>query len=256
MDLDAAATELYALTPDDFIAARSDAAKAARAAGDRELAAEITKLRRPTQPAWMVNQLVRRERAAVDQLLDLGDELRAAQQALDAAELRRLASRRTELIDQLGRKATQLTTAAGRQATEQVQREVEATLAAAVADPESAAAVREGRLTTALAYAGFGTLELSAGPPRLRVVKPPAPSNAVAETQTRADRQRAEAELRLRQTELDAASRVLARAEQRERELAGALHEARDEVAAARQARDESEAARSRAAERLSRIRE
>ena len=40
------ADELYRLPPEDFTAARDEAAKAARAAGDKEAAAELKALRR------------------------------------------------------------------------------------------------------------------------------------------------------------------------------------------------------------------
>ncbi len=46
-----AADELYALPPGDFRAARDERADEARAAGDKELAAAIRKLRRPTVSA-------------------------------------------------------------------------------------------------------------------------------------------------------------------------------------------------------------
>ncbi|WP_432171865.1 hypothetical protein [Streptomyces sp. 1222.5] len=55
MDLDAVADELYALAPSVFTAARDESAQAARAAGDRKLAEEIRRLRRPTLSAWASN---------------------------------------------------------------------------------------------------------------------------------------------------------------------------------------------------------
>ena len=51
------ADELYALTPAEFTAARDERARQVRAAGQRDEAAAIKKLARPTASAWLVNQL-------------------------------------------------------------------------------------------------------------------------------------------------------------------------------------------------------
>ncbi|MFI9549933.1 hypothetical protein ACIHAR_39560 [Streptomyces sp. NPDC052016] len=72
MDLDAVADELYALPPGEFTAARDEHAKAARATGDRELADQTRRLRRPTQAAWASNLLVREDPDEVERLLQLG----------------------------------------------------------------------------------------------------------------------------------------------------------------------------------------
>ncbi len=60
VDLDTVGTELYGLRPTEFTAARDAQAAAARRGGDRELAAAIKKLRRPTPAAWLVNLLAPR----------------------------------------------------------------------------------------------------------------------------------------------------------------------------------------------------
>ncbi|MFV0138119.1 hypothetical protein ACLGIH_34035 [Streptomyces sp. HMX87] len=61
MDLETVSDELYGLRPGDFTAARNERAKAARSAGDRELAEQIRRLRRPTLAAWAGNLLVRQQ---------------------------------------------------------------------------------------------------------------------------------------------------------------------------------------------------
>jgi len=48
-DLEAAARELYALAPEEFVAARTRLVREARAAKDRALATEIGALRKPTR---------------------------------------------------------------------------------------------------------------------------------------------------------------------------------------------------------------
>jgi hypothetical protein len=96
-----AARELYARPPDDFMARRAELAEAARKAGEGAAATAIGKLRKPTVGAWLVNALVLDDPSVVDQLIDLGERLRAAQDALDAGKLRELSDERRKLVDKL-----------------------------------------------------------------------------------------------------------------------------------------------------------
>jgi hypothetical protein len=180
MDLDAAADELYGLVPDRFTARRTELATEARSAGEADLAKEIGKLRRPTVVAWIVNALVRTHPGEIDRLLGLGDELRAAQRDLAGDAMRELsAQRRTVVADLVGRARSEAA-GAGHRAGDGTLRDVQATLDAALADRNAGAAVRSGRLITALSYSGFGEVDLSdavAAPsarPRLSVVRSPA----------------------------------------------------------------------------------
>ncbi|MBO0788916.1 MAG: hypothetical protein J2P33_22885, partial [Actinobacteria bacterium] len=93
-----AADELYAIPPAGFTAARNERARQAREAGDRDLAAAIAGLRRPTASAWLVNLLSREAPDQVSRLLELGEELREAQQALAGDRLRELSGRRRQLV--------------------------------------------------------------------------------------------------------------------------------------------------------------
>jgi hypothetical protein len=158
---------LYTLPPERFIAARDDAVAAARKAGDRAGAAAIGRLRRPTVAAWLVNLLARERPELIDELFELGDALRAAQHELRGEEMRELSIRRRAAISALVGQARQLARTAGRSGREALPlAEVEATLAAALAEPEIAEAVRAGTLTKATGYAGFGETPK----PRLRVI--------------------------------------------------------------------------------------
>ena len=98
------ADELYGLTPAEFIPRRDALAAEARKAGDRALAAEIKKLRRPTTGAWLANVLARQRRDQVAQLLDLGAALRQAQASLATSELRRLSQERHAVLSELEQK--------------------------------------------------------------------------------------------------------------------------------------------------------
>jgi hypothetical protein len=164
-DLEDAATQLYALTPEEFVGARTALVKRARAARDRELATAIGALRKPTRVAWLVNLLARDDPAAIGALLDLGDALRAAQEQRDGAALRNLSAQRRKAIDALVRRGTALGRDAGHPPTESTLNEVAQTLQAALGDPAVAEQVRGARLAGAAVYGGFGgPAEASAEP--------------------------------------------------------------------------------------------
>ena len=144
MDIDAVADHLYGLPPDEFTAARD---QAARDATDADTRKAVKALRKPTAAAHAVNALVRNRTDDIDALLALGEDMRAAMGG-DPDEVRRLTAERRNLIGDLV--DPDLPTA--------TQQDVTATLEAATADPQLAAAVRSGRLVKPLRYAGFGAM--------------------------------------------------------------------------------------------------
>lgn len=169
--------QLYTLQPEEFVAARDAAAKAARADGDADAAAQLKALRRPSVSAWLVNRLVREQGDLVEQLLDLGPELARAQAQGQGDELRALGAQRRELVDAVVRQAVAL---AGRDVTAAVRDEVSSTLETALADPGAAEAVRSGMLVRALSYAGFGGVDLEGAVARTSTSSAPRKPKAVA----------------------------------------------------------------------------
>lgn len=147
--------QLYLLPPEEFTAARDAAAKAARA--DADAVKALKALRKPSVAAWLVNRLVAEQRTLVDQLLDLGPALAAAQAQGDGDELRALGGQRRALVDAVVATAVGL---ADRPVSASVRDEVASTLEAGLSDPGAADAVRSGRLVRALSYAGFGGVDL------------------------------------------------------------------------------------------------
>ncbi|MCM6773022.1 hypothetical protein NDR87_04785 [Nocardia sp. CDC159] len=183
MTLEEVTRELYGLDPGEFVRARDAQVKAARTAGDRELAAAIGKLRRPTVAAWAVNLLARAAGEEVGALLNLGAALRDAQRRLSGDELRTLTSQRQQVVNALSHKAGQLAETHGRPLGEAVLREIGQTLHAALADSDVAEQVRNGTLTTPANYEGFGpsgpTLTAAPEPPP-SPPQPPADRDAAA----------------------------------------------------------------------------
>lgn len=161
MDLKTAADELYALSPDDFIERRKQLVAEARQARDRELATQINQLRRPTRSAWLINLLARHESEAVTALLELGAALQDAQQRMAGDELRQLSAERRKTVDTLARRAIELGREQGYSAPEGAVQEVGQTLQSGLGDPEIADLIRDGHLTQAVTYGGFGPTDLA-----------------------------------------------------------------------------------------------
>ncbi|MGW9184791.1 hypothetical protein [Agromyces sp. NPDC055661] len=242
--LTAAADELYALVPEEFTAARNARAKDVKV-DDRALSQRIGEFRKPSPAAWILNQLVREQPDAVDELLDLGADLRDAQAAGDGRTLTTVGAERRQLIAGLLRQATHIADAADRSPSRAVLDEVEQTLIAATVDEAAGEALRTGRLTRGLQAVGFEAVELdgavageasAARPRKPRAAKPSTASGAAKkggktkkrdesdeqaqadaaaerEAAARAAREQADADVEDAKGRLDAAEKALAEAE-------------------------------------------
>lgn len=195
---------LYEAPPEGFVAARGAAIEQARQAGDRETAKRLAALKKPTVAAWVVNLLALRRPDLIEELVELSGALREAQRGLDGDQLRELTAQRRQVVSALVGAARRLALAAEPGAKLPLG-EVEATLTAALAEPEIAAQVRTGRLIRAASYAGFGEVPR----PRLRLVTDEAATDGDEEAvvvdfpdqQQQSTRERAAAERRRREHE-------------------------------------------------------
>jgi hypothetical protein len=152
-DLDAEIRGLYAGPREAFVRERDAMAKARAAAGDAEGAARIRGLRKPTVPAWALDRLAHEDPEAVRDLVALGERLRTAQRRAlsggDAEALRAALEERRRKVAALTRRASEILEKAGIGAASH-RGDLVATLEAAAADEESAAALLAGALATAL----------------------------------------------------------------------------------------------------------
>jgi hypothetical protein len=156
------AAELYALPFDDFVAARTAAAKdAAAVEGQRTRAADVRSLPKPSVAAWTVNMLASRRPEILRELAGLGLSMRAAQSSLDAPELRRLGVERRQLLGSAVKEAKAAAAEQGRKISAAIAAEVEGTLRAATADEGAAAAVQSGCLLRSLSADGVDVVDLS-----------------------------------------------------------------------------------------------
>ena len=172
VDVAAAALELYGLPPEDFTAARNQAAKQANDAGDHTAGVALKALRKPTLAAWLANLLVRTDPAGVDELTKLGENLRAAHGAGDRRRLRELTLQRHGLVRKLVTTARTHARAQGHTVSTPTEQRLTETLDAAVIDPSAAQLLRTGQLTSALRHVGFGVVDETGDPAHLPPIQP------------------------------------------------------------------------------------
>ncbi|MDG4822807.1 hypothetical protein O7635_13205 [Asanoa sp. WMMD1127] len=243
--------ELYTAPPDGFIAARDDLVAEAKAAGQKDRAKQLGKLRKPTVAAWVVNLLAIRKPELIDQLVELSAALRSAQRELKGDALRELTRQRRDAVNALVKEAVSLATKAdpGNRGKLPVA-DVEATLTAAVSDAEVAEQLRSGRLVRAASYAGFGEVPR----PQLRLVtdEPPEPAPAeedgrgakrAAEAERAAQKRAAQRELHAAQTEEKSTAKELDKATKAEADGVAAVERAEAALQAAERARADADAA-------------
>jgi hypothetical protein len=172
--------DLYGLPLDRFVPERGALARALRADGRREQAAEVAGLRKPSVVAWAVNQLVRTQGRALAELYDAGDKLREAQAAVlagrgDARSLHAAADRERVAVDALVIAARGLLTSEGHELSASTIDRVAETVHAAALDDDARVQVRQGRLERELRHVGLGVGPAAApgAPAPAPAVRPP-----------------------------------------------------------------------------------
>ena len=211
---------LYGLPLDEFTRERNELAKRLRAEGESEASEAVRKLKKPSLPAWTVNQLVRRHRKEVRRLLDADERLREAHEGLlsggERKALSDAAAKERELVGGLVEKAEPLLSEGGSPSPANLER-VRNTLHAAALDEELRGELEAGRVVSDREPAGLGPF-------------------AAAEAGGRPTRQAREQRSELRQ-----ARRREEQAEKRLQSAERALERARVEAEEAHEARRRSE---------------
>jgi hypothetical protein len=257
--VDDVAGRLYSLPLEDFTRERDAAARELRKAKERDAAAVVAKLPKPTQAAWAANALAREHRDLVDDLLAAGDDLREAQEAAVAGHgadaLRDAAATERAAVDALMTVAKDLEPG-GRKPTTATLEKLRTTLEAVATDDDVRAALEAGRVVEDAEGGGaWGLLagaDAPAAPPRKPRAKKrakPASKKEAADRQAaeerlreeRERRQRLETELREARAERRSRERELERAEKAADRAAGRLEAA---LAAAEEAREQAEEAK------------
>ncbi|SDF10706.1 hypothetical protein SAMN04487781_0295 [Cellulosimicrobium cellulans] len=159
VDVDALVDDLFALPLEQFVVARTAAAKRIKASGDAVGAERVGRLTKPTVAAWVVNQVARERPDDVAALVSLGDELRDATADRDRTRLRTLDRLRRERVERVVGEVRDAGEIAGRAVSGTALDRLAETLTAAVMDPDAGALVRAGRLSQALQHVGFGIVD-------------------------------------------------------------------------------------------------
>jgi hypothetical protein len=282
---DDAIDELYAAPLDEFVARRDQLARELRA-GDKDAAAAVKQLRKPSRVAWAVNQAARREPKLVDGVVAAGNALRTAQQRAlregGSGSLHDATRARQRAVRALADVAVEVLGHTGENARDAI----EQTLTAASIDEDAAAEVRAGRLVQELEPPDiFATLDAApsragsrttktarekpAPAPRTRA-KPTTPTTSARKPaargrddrvkQAEADARRAHADADAAQRAYDAAAKraetlaqkasdAIAAADEARRAVRNAAHSAREARRHAEQAERNAQAARARAAQ-------
>jgi hypothetical protein len=273
--------DLYGVSLDRFVPERAALVRALRSAGEREQAAAVAALRKPSVAAWAVNQLVRSRRAEVDALLHAGDALREAQAGVlsggaDARDLRSAADRERGAVDDLVDTARGLLSSSGQELSATTLERVADTLHAAALDDDARGQVSDGRLVRELRHVGLGAglgdalaATPAPSPARSRPARPakgetakqrrPAKGEAArqrrsaeaAQREREAARKQARAAERDAAREVDRAERALRVAEDRRGRAAEALRQADEAAAEAQAGREAAIAAHRQAQQQL-----
>src|ERR1700733_6330495 len=159
---------LYGLPLDQFVPERTALSRELRKAGKRDEAAEVAALRKPSMPAWAVNQLVRTQRRGVAERIEAGDGLRAAQDdvlagAGDARSLRTAVERERAAVDALTDAARGLLSTDGDELSDAMLARVADTLHAGALDDDAREQVTRGSLERELQHVGLGTAAFGGG---------------------------------------------------------------------------------------------
>jgi hypothetical protein len=236
--------DLYGLPLERFTEERNALAKQLRKEGQRDEAAEVAKLRKPSVAGWAVNQLVRTQGRDVDALFMAGDELQRAQADLlakrgEPGSLRKAVDSERAAVDRLVEQARGLLSSEGHELTPARLQQVSDTLRAAALDEEARAQVRRGCIDRELRHIGLGAL--TGGAPatdRPASIPRRSPKAAGAGDDSKERRARLSA---ARQTEaharrqLEQAIREVKAAEERRHRVESELREAQNALAAARE---------------------
>ncbi|MGY2875334.1 chromosome segregation ATPase [Marmoricola sp. URHA0025 HA25] len=106
--------------------------------------------------------LIRREAEQIDQVLALGESLRAAAESMSGEDLRALTRQRRQLTHALAGTARDLAHEQDVRLTDTVVDQVEGMLTAAMLDPVAAQVVRSGLVLTAFTSTGISELDVQA----------------------------------------------------------------------------------------------
>jgi hypothetical protein len=263
-ELESEIDRLYGLPLEEFTPARDELAKRARGQGDRDRAAKIKRLRKPTLPAWALNQVQRREPGRVAGLIDAGGRLQDAQERLVAGGerglLRDASADERRSVEQVVALGEQELAGASHPVGTGVQSKLWATARAAAVNPEARGLLRAGRLTRDYEVSDLGLVGAGAAateaprtePSRTRSARtaPTATTDRATDRAAAAERKEAERKARGLRRQLHRARAQHDAAQERLDDARTRVRDARREAERAASKLERAEAAAGQAGER------
>lgn len=164
--------DLYAAEPEEFVAARNALAKQLKAAGDKDTAAAVAKLRRPPVSAWALNQVARSRPDEIEALMTAAADLAGALADPAGADLRAIQRAFRSAIEAVVRTTLDVVSSSGRNPSPGLQQAIQATLQAAAVDDGIALALRSGVLAEDEPAPGFLFVESDEASPARPATKP------------------------------------------------------------------------------------
>jgi hypothetical protein len=232
-ELDEELDRLYGLPLADFTKARNELAARLQKEGNSEGADRVKGLKKPTVPAWVLNQLAHRRSEDVRALLDAGAAVRRAHEAAlrgeGAATLHEATTAHRAAVRELVHAAREITDD-GRPPSQATLDRVSESLSIAAVDDEAGTLLESGRIEREFTSRGFDVftgmpLPTSTAPPRrqpaektrARTAQAPAKDDLAERRERRAAEQERVTQLRAEVRELQrkatAANRERARAD-------------------------------------------
>ena len=214
--------ELYGAPLDEFVALRDARAKELRAAGRREEADAVKRLRKPSVAGWTVNQIGRRDPDGIEGLMAAGAALRQARSGALRNATREEREAVTDLVDEAARALRE----ASRKPSSSMLDDIRETLHAAALDEKARELVAAGRVIEPIRAVGFGVTPAGGetGGPQKR----PREDRRLAKAREAV--RAAQAEVRERERDLKGAERELRAAEREVDKARAALVSARERL--------------------------
>jgi len=152
----------------DFTAARSERVRTLRREGKQDLAKRIAELRKPSIALWALNQAGHVAAADLEAVRSAGEGMRRVQERLlqgdraAANQMQRAAQEQRSTIDVLSRRLGMVLGASGHAASEDTLRRIgDALRSLSIADGDTWAALRDGRLLSEPELASFPMIDVT-----------------------------------------------------------------------------------------------
>ena len=154
MTEDGALDRIFDSSLEEFTRVRNELAKELSDSGDKEAAARVKALKKPSVSAWAINRITRDHPDEMRELVAMHDRVAGAS---GSKELRAATAERRKLMSKLEHLAAQALEAAGHGSSGTTMQKISQSLLAA-ASGEQTEAVLAGRLTRDLDVPGFGAM--------------------------------------------------------------------------------------------------